>query len=143
MIRLPKFLFVALISLVTLVGCTTTSTDQASTETSPADNPPASVVSAPEEIPTQGVDSLVVAVNKTKEAVEAGNFEIAKKEFQGFDETWGKLEGEIKAKSSDGYESIEKTMDEISAALKESTPNKDLVLEKLESLSKQITTIPQ
>ena len=41
---------------------------------------------------TSQIPTIEISFEKT--AVEAGDFEVAKKEFQGFEETWGKLEGE-------------------------------------------------
>ncbi len=143
MIRFHKLLFVAPIALATLVGCNPS--QETSTETSQP-NPAATEVSAPETTTTEStasVEGLGTAVTQTMAAVEAGDFETAKKEFKTFGETWGNIEGEIKAKSAEGYESIEKTADEISAALKESTPNTDELMTKLESLKKEIATIPQ
>jgi septal ring factor EnvC (AmiA/AmiB activator) len=127
------------ISLLALVGCTTTkdAAVQPTLEATPAANV---AVSSP-TASTTGNDSLLAVVSNTKTAVSAGNFVQAQKEFDQFEDVWENVEDGIKAKSRDKYETIEKSMDEIEGELKASQPQKDKLLALLQSLETNIKTV--
>ncbi|MEH2285340.1 MAG: DUF4363 domain-containing protein [Nostoc sp.] len=130
---------VAGISLLALVGCK--SPEQATIQTTPAVTPNASVASAPATTTTTGNNNLLTIVSKTKAAVTSGNFVQAKKEFDKFEDAWKEVEDGIKVKSRNNYETIETNLDEVTAELKASKPQKDKLLTALQSLEKTITAV--
>ncbi|MEH2023145.1 DUF4363 domain-containing protein [Nostoc sp.] len=135
--RFKLISIVAGISLLALVGCN--SPEQATT--TPAVTPNASVASAPATTTTTGNNNLLTIVSKTKAAVTSGNFVQAKKEFDKFEDAWKEVEDGIKVKSRNNYETIETNLDEVTAELKASKPQKDKLLTALQSLEKTITAV--
>jgi septal ring factor EnvC (AmiA/AmiB activator) len=132
---LKSIALVAGISLLTLVGCT--STKEAAVQTPPNGSPAQSVSTTS----TTGNNNLLTAVSKTKTAVTAGDFVQAKKEFDEFEDVWEEVEDGIEAKSRPQYEAIEKSMDEVERELKASQPQKDKLLASLQSLEKDIIAV--
>jgi hypothetical protein len=140
--RFYQILIAANISLMVLAGCS--SPEQASTQNSPTATP-ASTVSKETASPASGdgASSLLGVITKTKTAVNKGDFATAKKEFDGFETVWGKVEDGIKAKSKSNYDAIERNLDEVTNLLKDSKPNKDKVTVALQSLEKDINAVPK
>jgi hypothetical protein len=140
--RFYQILIAANISLMGLAGCS--SPEQASTQNSPTATP-ASTVSKETASPASGdgASSLLGVITKTKTAVNKGDFATAKKEFDGFETVWGKVEDGIKAKSKSNYDAIERNLDEVTNLLKDSKPNKDKVTVALQSLEKDINAVPK
>jgi hypothetical protein len=136
--RFQPILMIAGFSLLALIGCT--STETSTTETTPAATASSSVAT-PVTTTNEGNNGLIAVLGKTRDAVTSDNFADAKKEFDKFEDVWKEVEDGIKAKSPDNYESIEKSMDEISGELKASTPQKDKLLTALESLEKTINAV--
>jgi hypothetical protein len=136
--RLNPLAIVALISLMTLVGCNN-GEKPSTTEASPAANSTSKTAANPTA--TTGFQGLKGVVSNTQAAVEAGNFTKAKGEFDKFEDSWSKVEDGVKAKSPTTYKGIEDNADEIKAGLKASKPNKQKVLTALASLNKNITSV--
>jgi hypothetical protein len=135
--RFHQLLVVTNISLILLAGCG--NPEQSSTQTSPTANPASTVSKGTgSQANGKGAGSLLGVITKTKAAVNKGDFATAKKEFNGFETVWGKVEDGIKAKSKSNYDSIEKNLDEVTNLLKDSKPNKDKVNAALQSLEKDI-----
>lgn len=86
-----------------------------------------------------GFGALTTVVSNTRAAVEAGNFDQARQEFNKFEDTWLKVEDGVKAKAADSYSTIEDTMTQVQAALKGS--DKAKALEGLQVLDKNIATV--
>ncbi|KHG41673.1 MAG: DUF4363 domain-containing protein [Aphanizomenon flos-aquae KM1D3_PB] len=131
-------LIIASISLLALVGCN--KPEQSATETTPAATSN-STKKVPGQKSTVSNAGLLAVVSKTETAVTSGNFVQAKKEFDKFEDAWKEVEDGIKAKSRNNYDAVEKSMDEISGALKAAKPQKDKLLASLKSLEKTINTI--
>ncbi|PAX59597.1 DUF4363 domain-containing protein [Brunnivagina elsteri] len=138
--RFYQVLIAANISLMVLAGCN--SSEQSSTQTSPTASP-ASTVSkdTDSQANSTGVSSLLGVVAKTKTAVNKGDFVTAKKEFDGFETAWGKVEDGIKAQSKSKYDAIERSLDAVTSSLKDSKPNQGKVTTALQSLEKDINTV--
>ena len=159
--RFNPALIVALISLMTLVGCN--KGEQPTAQTSPAGSSisdtaaspaattsgqtsasPAATTSGQTAVsPTANSEfkGLEAVVTNTKTAVVAGNFTKAKGEFDKFEDFWSKVEDGVKAKSPTTYKEIEDKSDEIKAGLKASAPNKPKLLTALASLNKNVTSV--
>ncbi len=147
--RFNPVLIVAVISLMSLVGCN--NSEQATTQTSPAGSsisetpttPTATTNADTAATPTATTEfqGLQGVVTNTKAAVETGNFTKAKGEFEKFEDFWSKVEDGVKVKSPNAYKEIEDKSDEIKAGLKASAPNKQKMLTALESLNKNVTSV--
>ncbi|MEC4816461.1 MAG: DUF4363 domain-containing protein [Scytonema sp. PMC 1069.18] len=137
--RFQSMLIVVGISLVALVGCT--STKETASQSTPDATPVTSAATSSPVATTTGNESLLAVVSKTKTAVNAGDFVKAKEEFDQFEDAWKKVEDGIKAKSRDKYEAIEKNMDDIEGELKASKPQKDKLLASLQTLETNINAV--
>lgn len=126
------------LSVMLLAGCN--NAEQAGTQTAPTASP-ASKVESSANTGSKGNAALLNVVSKTKAAVNKGDFATAKKEFDGFENAWGKVEDGIKAKSRDKYDAIEKNADQIENTLKGSKPSKEKLSTALQSLEKDINTV--
>lgn len=125
------------IALMTLASC---SSPQAPANSPTSVESPAAKASAPaNQSTTQGFTALQNVVTKTKAAVEVGNFEQGKKEFDKFEDSWKTVEDGVKAKDSKTYGVIEEEMDSVNNGIK--SKNKNNVLKELESLSKNIASV--
>ncbi|MBL1178721.1 DUF4363 family protein [Pantanalinema sp. GBBB05] len=85
-----------------------------------------------------GFQALTNVVAKTKTAVNAGDFTKAKDEFDQFEDSWSKVEDDVKAKSAKTYDAIEEGMDQTTAAIKASDKTKALAA--LQTLDQNIAT---
>jgi len=140
MIRFNQMLVVGAISLLFLAGCN--SAEQADTpQTSPVASFTAPMEAAQPTASVEGESGLLSVVSNTKGAVETGDFALAQEEFGKFEDVWSKVEDGIKAKSPDGYNTIEENMDAVMGALKESQPNKQKALAALQSLEQNINSV--
>lgn len=135
---------------MTLVGCN--NAEKPTTQTSPSDNATPEAVAKPTattekqantSTTTTEFDGLLGVITNTKAAVNAGNFAKAKDEFGKFEDFWSKVEDGVKTKSPKAYKEIEDKSDELKAALKTAAPNKQKVLADLDSLNKNITSVPK
>ncbi|BAU44288.1 hypothetical protein [Leptolyngbya sp. O-77] len=125
---------VGLVGLATLAGCSTRTQEAAS-------GPPATPLESPSLTAAADYSALTSVVDKTRAAIEAGDFAKAKAEFETFESVWAPVEDGIKAKSSSAYDSIEESMDKVSGALKASQPNKDEVLAALKTMDEAIASV--
>jgi hypothetical protein len=87
---------------------------------------------------TSGFTSLQTVVSKTKAAVDAGKFAMAKDEFSKFEDSWKKVEDGLKKKSPDTYKAIEENMDMVKKEIKAAKPSKTKLVSALQSLDKAI-----
>lgn len=124
--------------LITLAGCK--SNEQAASPPQPL--PPVNSPSAA-QAPTadNGVTALQGVISNTRTAVQAGDFNKAKGEFEKFEDTWKTVEDGIKKKAPSTYEAIEANSDKVTDALKSS--NKDRSLSALQALSQQVSAVPK
>lgn len=127
------------LSVMLLAGCN--NAEQAGTQAPPTADPASKVESNASASSKKGVGTLQSVVSKTKAAVNKGDFATAKKEFDGFENAWGKVEDGIKAKSRDKYNAIEKNADQIEDTLKNSKPSKEKLSTALQSLEKDINAV--
>ncbi len=139
--HIRKILAAFSVVAILLAGCN--NAEQTNTQASPTANPASKVESNSAGGSQQGVSSLVDIVSRTKLAVNRGDFATAKKEFDGFENAWGKVEDGIKAKSRDKYDAIEKNADQIQDTLKDSKPSKEKLSTALQSLEKDINSVPK
>lgn len=138
MFNANQLITVLTVGLVALTGCNS-NTEQGTT-TSTSSSSPVSTTTSTQSTSSYG--TLLAVVAKTKTATETGDFAAAKKEFDGFEASWSKVEDGIKQKSSKSYDAIEKSMDDVDDALKESKPVKTKVLAALQSLEAEIKATP-
>jgi hypothetical protein len=138
--RLNQLSIAVGISLLALTGCN--SAEQPSTTpTSTSSSSPISSTTSTNS--TSDYEALLTVVSKTKTAVASGDFAEAKKEFDGFEASWSKVEDGIKEKSSKSYDAIEENADQVSDLLKESKPAKDKITTSLQSLETNIKAVPK
>jgi iron uptake system EfeUOB component EfeO/EfeM len=128
--RFQSFLVVA--ALFTLVGC---GGPKAEAPSNPAANAPAQNMAAQGGAAFQTLQGVV---NKTKTAVEAGNFDQAKTDFSKFETSWKLVQPAVRAKAPNTYKAIEDGVTAVNSGIK--GKNKQTVLNTLTSLSKSITT---
>ncbi|BAZ12680.1 hypothetical protein NIES4071_45120 [Calothrix sp. NIES-4071] len=129
------------LSAMLLAGCN--NAEQAGTQAPPTANPASKVESNSSTGSSSNTGALLSVVSKTKAAVNKGDFAEAKKEFDGFENAWEKVEDGIKAKSRDKYNAIEKNADQIEDTLKASKPSKEKLSTALQSLEKDINAVPK
>lgn len=119
---------VGMIGTASLAGCTSSQT----TAETPA-------TSAATQASTGDTSGLKQVVTNTKAAVEAGDFNKAKTEFEQFETAWKPIEDGIKAKSPTGYDEIESGMDKVGSAL--NSADKTQALASLQSLDQAIASV--
>ncbi len=74
-------------------------------------------------------------------AVNAGNFDQAKKEFTEFDEHWDKVEDKVKGESKQAYQNIEAGMDEVkNTVVRPAQPDKAKATAAIAALAKTLDT---
>ena len=74
-------------------------------------------------------------------ALNRGDLRTARREYQGFDQGWDKIEDGIKARSRDSYRSIERAMDDVKVALLQAeNPDSASALGALRKLDETIKT---
>jgi iron uptake system EfeUOB component EfeO/EfeM len=136
MSRLNQVFIITVISLMASVGCNNAekSTPQSSSTASPASQVSTSVDKT-------NFNGLKGVVSKAKTAVVAGNFSSAKNEFSKFEGFWSKVEDNVRSKSPHVYKAIEDDSDTITKGLKASAPNKQKVLQSLQSLDKNVNDV--
>lgn len=140
MSRFNQMLVVGAISLLFLAGCN--SAEQADTpQTSAVGSSTAPMEAAQPPASQESEESLLSVVSSTKAAVETGDFARSQEEFGKFEDVWSKVEDGIKAKSPDGYNTIEENMDAVMGALRESQPNKQKALAALQSFEQNINSV--
>jgi hypothetical protein len=130
-LRFPVIL--GFIALLSIAGCSSEKSQAAKPATFPEATKPA----------TSGVNdsqSLLGVVSNTIAAANTGDFTRAKLEFIKFEESWKVVEDGIKAKSRSNYDAIEESMDKVNNALKETKPDKKVVLDALKTLQEKITS---
>ena len=88
-----------------------------------------------------GLQALSTHLEGAIDALNKGDFRTAKREYQGFDQGWDKIEDGVKAKSRDSYRGIEQAMDDVKAALLEpENPDRVRALGLLRKLDETIKT---
>jgi hypothetical protein len=142
---LHRHLLAIALGVLTLTGCSTTTTTTAPEASPVATSPEATAPNNPIQKATQiaagQYAGLAKLVMDTTTAVTAGDFAKAKTEFAKFEGEWQKVEDAIKVKSPASYEAIENSMDKVDMALKNSQPAKDQLLASLQSLTQTIGTL--
>ena len=145
MSRFHQLVIAASLSLITITGCSN-NPESTSTQTSPDATPAATAKPASENTATtsgQGIQGLLGVVSKTKAAADKGDFATAKKEFDGFEDIWEKVEDPIRAKFKGNYNAIEKSADDVKDNLDDSKPSKEKVSAALQSLDKNLKALPK
>ncbi|HEY9642286.1 MAG TPA: hypothetical protein V6C57_17495 [Coleofasciculaceae cyanobacterium] len=95
--------------------------------------------SAMSSMPKSGeFGEMATVVSNTTAAVNAGDFAKAQTEIDKFESPWSKVEDGVKAKSSDTYNAIEESVDNIKSALKGA--DKAKALAALKSLGESVNT---
>jgi hypothetical protein len=133
----PSGVFIITSLTLVMVGCN--NAEQSATQTSLTASPASETAATPTT--KDGFQNLLTVVSNTKVAVQKSDFTNAKQEFNKFEDSWKKVEDGVKVKSPDGYKAIEENLDEVTAELKGSKPNKQKVVAGLESLNKNITSV--
>ena len=137
--KLAACAFVAGLLITTLTAC---GKPEASAPASPAmSSPSMSSPAAGSAMTSTGtnVDGLLSVVNNTKAAVEANDFPKATAAFEQFEGSWKPVEDGVKAKSKDGYDKIEASMDEVRGALKTSDQKKSMAA--LQSMTEHVNSV--
>ncbi len=128
-------------------GCnqsSTTATSPPTTASSPEKSPtpvtssPATTAS-PATTQAPGFKALTGVISSTRSAVQVGNFDQAKNEFDKFEDSWSQVEDGVKAKSSETYSAIEDGMDAVKAGIKAKDKNKTLTA--LQDLEQNVTKV--
>jgi hypothetical protein len=128
---LHRILIVSALASLSLTAC--------SSSTPPVAESPAPIESAAPVVDTKAmVAGMKAVVSKTTIAVTAGDFTKAQSEFEGFENYWKKVEGDMKAKSADTYEQVEKSINNTEEGLRATKPDKAGVIVALQSLSKTL-----
>lgn len=92
--------FLVGISVLTLVSCS-------SPEVKPIEKSSTVPSKTTEVSKLSGFPGMLDVISKTKAAIEAKNFELAKTEFAKFEDSWKTVEDGVKIKSKDTYTAIE------------------------------------
>jgi septal ring factor EnvC (AmiA/AmiB activator) len=145
MTRFHQLAIVATLSFITVTGCSNNA-ESPSSQASPNVTPTVTAKSASqntETTPNEGVQGLLAVVSRTKAAADKGDFTTAKKEYDGFETIWQKIEDPIKAKYKGNYDAIEKNMDTVEGSLKDSQPSKEKLSTALQSLEKSVKALPK
>lgn len=101
--RSLQFLLVG-ISVLTLVSCS-------SPEVKPIEQSSTVPSKTTEVAKLSGFSGMQDVIGKTKAAIEAKNFNLAKTEFAKFEDSWKTVEDGVKVKSKTTYTAIEDGMD--------------------------------
>ena len=98
--------FLVGISVLTLVSCS-------SPEVKPVEQSSTVPSKTTEVEKPSGFSGMQNVIGKTKAAIEAKNFNLAKTEFAKFEDSWKTVEDGVKVKSKTTYTAIEDGMDTI------------------------------
>ena len=88
-----------------------------------------------------GVTGMKGGVEATITAVQAGDLTKAKEEFGKLQDSWSKIEENVKTQSGDSYQKIEDGMATVKSALSETEPNKDKLVTDLKGLLTSLSSI--
>ena len=129
--RSLQFLLVSL-SVLTLVSCS-------SPEVKPIEQSSTVPGKTTEVSKLSGFLGMQDVISKTKAAIEAKNFELAKTEFAKFEDSWKTVEDGVKVKSKDTYTAIEDGMDTVGKKI--AAKDAEGTIAALKLLSKNVTTV--
>ncbi|MCX5962751.1 MAG: DUF4363 domain-containing protein [Cyanobacteria bacterium] len=128
--RSLQFLLVG-ISVLTLVSCS-------SPEVKPIEQSSTVPSKTTEVAKLSGFSGMQDVIGKTKAAIEAKNFNLAKTEFAKFEDSWKTVEDGVKVKSKTTYTAIEDGMD--STNKKIAAKDAQGAIAALQLLSKNVTS---
>jgi len=129
-VRSLQFFLVG-ISVLTLVSCS-------SPEVKPIEKSSTVPSKTTEVSKLSGFPGMLDVISKTKAAIEAKNFELAKTEFAKFEDSWKTVEDGVKIKSKDTYTAIEDGVE--TTGKKIAAKDTEGTIVALQSLSKNVTT---
>lgn len=128
--RSLQFLLVG-ISVLTLVSCS-------SPEVKPVEQSSTVPSKTTEVAKLSGFSGMQDVIGKTKAAIEAKNFNLAKTEFAKFEDSWKTVEDGVKVKSKTTYTAIEDGMDTINKKI--AAKDAPGAIAALQLLSKNVTS---
>lgn len=123
--------FLVGISVLTLVSCS-------SPKVKPIEKSSTVPSKTTEVSKLSGFPGMLDVISKTKAAIEAKNFDLAKTEFAKFEDSWKTVEDGVKVKLKDTYTAIEDGTDTVSKRIAAKDAEGTIVA--LQSLSKNVTT---
>jgi hypothetical protein len=128
--RSLQFLLVS-ISVLTLVSCS-------SPEVTPVEQSSTVPTKTTQVAKLSGFPGMQDVIVKTKAAIEAKNFDLAKTEFKKFEDDWKPVEDGVKVKSKATYKAIEDDMNTIEKKIKAKDAKGSIAALRL--LSKNVTS---
>ena len=128
--RSLQFLLVG-ISVLTLVSCS-------SPEVKPIEQSSTVPSKTTEVAKLSGFSGMQDVIGKTKAAIEAKNFNLAKTEFAKFEDSWKTVEDGVKVKSKTTYTTIEDGMDTTNKKI--AAKDAQGAIAALQLLSKNVTS---
>ena len=124
-------LFLVGISVLTLVSCS-------SPEVKPIEKSSTVQSKTTEVTKLSGFSGMQDVIGKTKAAIEAKNFNLAKTEFAKFEDFWKTVEDGVKVKSKTTYTAIEDGMDTTNKKI--AAKDSQGAIAALQLLSKNVTS---
>ena len=124
-------LFLVGISVLTLVSCS-------SPEVKPIEKSSTVPSKTTEVTKLSGFSGMQDVIGKTKAAIEAKNFNLAKTEFAKFEDSWKTVEDGVKVKSKTTYTAIEDGMDTTNKKI--AAKDSQGAIAALQLLSKNVTS---
>ena len=124
-------LFLVGISVLTLVSCS-------SPEVKPIEKSSTVPSKTTEVTKLSGFSGMQDVIGKTKAAIEAKNFNLAKTEFAKFEDFWKTVEDGVKVKSKTTYTAIEDGMDTTNKKI--AAKDSQGAIAALQLLSKNVTS---
>ncbi len=119
------------ISMLTLVSCS-------SPEVKPVEKSSTVTSKTTEVAKLSGFSGMQDVIGKTKAAIEAKNFDLAKTEFAKFETSWKTVEDGVKVKSKTTYTAIEDGTDTVNKKI--AAKDAQGAIAALQLLSKDITS---
>ncbi len=123
--------FLVGISVLTLVSCS-------SPEVKPIEQSSTVPSKTTEVAKLSGFSGMQDVIGKTKAAIEAKNFNLAKTEFAKFEDSWKTVEDGVKVKSRTTYTAIEDGIDTINKKI--AAKDAQGAIAALQLLSKNVTS---
>ncbi len=134
-----SLLLISGLTLLTLASCSGESKEpETKVETKPAAPVAAEKMAKPAaKSATAGFAMMQSIVQKTKGAIEKGDFATAKTEFGKFEASWKTVEDPIKTKAPKAYTAVEDGMDAVNNSIK--AKDKAKTIEALKTLATSIS----
>jgi hypothetical protein len=132
-----SLLLITGLSLLTLASCGESKEAETKTET-PAPVAAEKMAKPAAKGSVAGFAMMQAIVQKTKGAIEKGDFATAKTEFGKFEASWKTVEDGVKTKAPKAYSAVEDGMDAINASIK--AKDKAKTIEALKTLATSISS---